>query len=229
MDTNSTSLKFRRNPNALSPWIVAVFIAIPASFLCLFFVWPVLKLASQLITGTAITDTLKSPGLMRILFFTLFQAVLSSVATLIVAALPTYLLSKWEFIGRKFLSELLVLSFMLTTVVVVSDVLNLLPESLHNTAFAIVIVHVFFNIAVVVKVVGSLWARIPNDLENASKSLGANSFLTFIQITLPMLMPAVISAAAITFVFTFTSFGVVQIIGGPRNSTLEVEIARRAL
>jgi thiamine transport system permease protein len=46
-------------------------------------------------------------------------------------------------------------------------------------------------------------------------------------VTLPALMPSLAAAALMVFLFTFTSFGVVQILGGPAFSTLEVEIYRQ--
>ena len=45
--------------------------------------------------------------------------------------------------------------------------------------------------------------------------------------TWPAIRPAVASAAAIVFLFSFTSFGVVRILGGPARSTLETEIYRQ--
>lgn len=79
------------------------------------------------------------------------------------------------------------------------------------------------------KVVGSSWEHLPVDIEHASKTLGASRLRTFRSITLPLILPSIISACSIVFLFCFTSFGVIQIIGGPRNTTLETEIARRAL
>src|SRR5690606_11060744 len=49
----------------------------------------------------------------------------------------------------------------------------------------------------------------------------------FTSVTLPALRPALASAAVIVFLFTFTSFGVIQIVGGSRHRTLEVEIYRQ--
>jgi thiamine transport system permease protein len=49
------------------------------------------------------------------------------------------------------------------------------------------------------------------------------------KITLPLLMPAVLAAAMLVFVFCFTSFGVVLILGGPHLATIEVEIYRQAV
>lgn len=57
--------------------------------------------------------------------------------------------------------------------------------------------------------------------------LGAGRFAAWRRVTLPALAPAVAAAALMVFLFTFTSFGVVQILGGPAYSTLEVEIYRQ--
>jgi thiamine transport system permease protein len=47
-------------------------------------------------------------------------------------------------------------------------------------------------------------------------------------VTLPLLAPALSSAAAVVFLFCFTSFGIVLILGGPRYATLETEIYNQA-
>ena len=48
-------------------------------------------------------------------------------------------------------------------------------------------------------------------------------------VTWPLLRPAVLAASALVFLFTFTSFGVVLVLGGPTTTTLEVEIYRRTV
>jgi thiamine transport system permease protein len=47
-------------------------------------------------------------------------------------------------------------------------------------------------------------------------------------VTLPALVPAILSAAALVFTFTFTSFGVIRVLGGVGRATIEVEVWRRA-
>jgi thiamine transport system permease protein len=54
--------------------------------------------------------------------------------------------------------------------------------------------------------------------------LGADQPGAFFKITLPILGPAVTAAALLVFIFNFTSFGVILILGGPKFATLEVEI-----
>ena len=85
-----------------------------------------------------------------------------------------------------------------------------------------------FNLAVVVRTVGAVWQHLPPDLEAAAATLGASPWRAFREITLPLLWPAILAASAIVFVFTFTSFGVIRVLGDAGTSTIEVEIWRRA-
>ena len=99
----------------------------------------------------------------------------------------------------------------------------------RHTVWAILIAHVFFNYAVVVRAVGSYWASLDHRMEEAARALGARPWQAFREVTLPRLRPAVAAAAAIVFLFSFTSFGVVLILGGPRRATIETEIYRQAV
>ena len=118
--------------------------------------------------------------------------------------------------------------FVLPTVVIGAAVLAVLPASIERGVVAIVAAHVLFNLAVVVRTVGAVLATLPRDREAAAATLGAAPSRVFREITLPAILPAIGAAAAIVFVFTFTSFGVVRILGDVRNSTIEVEIWRQA-
>ncbi len=98
---------------------------------------------------------------------------------------------------------------------------------LDGTAAAIVVANVFYNVAVVVRLVGGLWAHLDPRTEEAARVLGASRWRAFREVTWPLLRPAVVSAASIVFLFTVTSFGVVLLLGGPGDTTLEVEIYRQ--
>src|SRR5256714_109551 len=100
---------------------------------------------------------------------------------------------------------------------------------LDQSLAAILLAHVFFNYAVVVLIVGGLWSHLDPRQEDAARVLGAGRWQTFRAVTLPALRPAIAAAAAIVFLFTFTSFGVILILGGPGYSTLETEIYRQTV
>ena len=206
----------------------AALLAVPLGFLALFYAWPFVTLLTEVVDGSAVTDTLTRGGLAGVVWFTCWQAVASTAATLVAGLLPTYLVARWDFPGRRLLTALVTMPFLLPTVVVGAAFVALLPERWETSATAIVLAHVFFNVAVVVRVVGGVWSQLPPDLVHAARVLGAGPWRATREITLPLLRPAITAAASITFLFTFTSFGVVQILGGPTRVTIEVEIARRA-
>jgi len=54
--------------------------------------------------------------------------------------------------------------------------------------------------------------------------MGANPWKKMLNVTLPLLLPAISASALLIFIFDFTSFGVILVLGGLRFATLEVEI-----
>jgi thiamine transport system permease protein len=121
----------------------------------------------------------------------------------------------------------------LPTIVVASAFLALLgPRSplgirLDGSLWAILLAGLFYNVAVVLRLVGGLWTPLDPRLEEAARMLGASPWRAFRLVTWPLLRPAVLSAASIVFLFTVTSFGIVLVLGGPGQATLEVEIYRQ--
>ncbi len=217
----------------------AALIAVPLGFLTVFFVWP---LISILVTGIApggrpdlsgFREVLTSRDLAGIAWFTLWQAVASTLLTLIAALPGAYVVARYRFPGRRAVRALATIPFVLPTVVVGTAFLSLIgPQGLlgmdlSGTIWAILAAHLFFNYAVVLRTVGGLWSHLDPRLEDAARTLGAGRFQVFWHVTLPLLRPALAAAASIVFLFTFTSFGVVLILGGPGLETLEVEIYRR--
>jgi thiamine transport system permease protein len=200
--------------------------AVPLGFLLVFFVWPLAAIIRRGLSAGAMADTLSDPGLRKVAWFTVWQAALSTVLTVIVALPGASVLARYRFRGRRVVQALVTMPFVLPTVVVGAAFLALLPARWHNTVGAILVAHVFFNYAVVVRTVGAMWQHLDPRLEDAARMLGASRWRTFLEVTLPLLRPAIVASASIVFLFSFTSFGVVLLLGGPRHPTLEVEIYR---
>jgi thiamine transport system permease protein len=141
----------------------------------------------------------------------------------------TFILSRFSFTGKRLLLALITTPFLLPTVVVGTALFALLPSQMHYTAFAIIIAHVFFNMAVVVRLVMPRWSQIDPELIHAAHTLGASTLHTFRTITFPLIRPALGFASTAVALFCFTSFGAVRILGGPAYSTLETEIYVRSV
>jgi len=194
-----------------------------------FFVLPLVVLAVDDVTvgdmGRVFGEALGSD----VWWFTSWQAMVSTSITMLVAMPATWLIARHDFRGRRALVALLTLPFLLPTVVVGVAFLAILPSNLHYTTIAVVIAHAYFNVAVFVRVVGPSWAGLPGSLLHAAQSLGASPFVAFRTVTLPLIRRPLVSATGITFLFCFTSYGVVRILGGPRLATVETEIYLRAV
>lgn len=207
-------------------WGQVLVAGIPALFIAYFFLYPVARIIilglSELSIGTDSVEV----RLLRVGWFTLWQATVSTILTLLVAAPMTWAVSHFEFRGRRLATALVTVPFVLPTVVVGAAFVAL---GWRDSIGAILAAHVFFNIAVVVRTVGALWSRLDPDLHDAGRVLGAGEWEVFRTITLPLLRPAIAAAASIVFLFAFTSFGVVLILGGFQYATLEVEIYRQAV
>ena len=145
-----------------------------------------------------------------------------------------YLFARYRFRGRRVLWALTIVPFVLPTVVVGAAFLALLgPRSpfglrLEHTIWAILLAHVFYNYAVVLRIVGGFWAQLDPRLETAARMLGASPWAAFRHV----------DAAAASAGHRVGGVDRVPVhasrrsasscsLGGPQFATLEVEIYRQ--
>jgi thiamine transport system permease protein len=206
--------------------------AVPVVFLAVFFLWPLAAILerSLVVDGSVDLplDVLVEDPIPGVVWFTLWQAVASTALTVALGLPLTWALARFRFPGRRLAEALVLVPFVLPTIVVATAFLAVLPTDVEGTVWAILLAHVFFNVAVVVRVVGVAWEALDQRAWDAAATLGAGPLRRLRSVTLPLLAPALASASAIVFVFCFTSFGVVLVLGGPGRSTLETEIYNQA-
>ena len=215
--------------NRLPRRLVVALATPPAAVVVVFVVVPALVLAGRTVDASAISDTLVSRRVLSVAWFTLWQAALTTVVTLVAGMVPAYVVARRRFRGRGLVRALLVVPFMLPTVVTGAAFLALLPDGARGTWWAVVVAHSYVNLAVVVRVVGSMWETLPHDLTAAARTLGASPVSVARHVVLPLLTPAIVAAGSIVFLFAATSFGIVRLLGDGRHTTIEAEVARRAL
>jgi thiamine transport system permease protein len=213
----------------------------PLSFLTISFFYPL----SRILVLTLDPQTLASQNLLlasNILLFTFYQATLSTFLTLLLGLPSAYLFARYDFPGKSLLRALIAVPFMLPTVVVAAGFNALLgTRGLIQTLFplssfqfvgtltAILIAHIFYNTTIIIRIVGNALASLDPKLEVAARSLGADSFHVWWNVILPILRPSILASSLLVFLFDFTSFGVILLLGGPQFATLEVEIYLRVL
>jgi len=223
-------------------------LVVPFAFLALFFFYPLLTILGLSFSTLGQVQPFALRSILSPLGFTLWQAALSTLLTLAVGLPGAYLFARFEFPGKALLRALTTLPFVLPTVVVAVAFNALLgprgwlnlglmavsgaaapPIQFLNTLWAILAAHVFYNTAIVLRLVGYAWAHLDRRLVHAARTLGASSWRAWWEVTLPLLRPSILAALVLVFLFDFSSFGVVLMLGGPRFATLEVAIYTQAL
>jgi thiamine transport system permease protein len=93
---------------------------------------------------------------------------------------------------------------------------------------AIILAHGFLNFPLVIRLAGDGIERARRAYVPAAAALGASPFVSALTVVLPLTFPALIPALLLAFLYSFTSFGVVLVLGGVKSTTLSVEIYRQA-
>lgn len=225
-----------RPPNRTLGWLVAG--AVPVAFLAIFFAFPVGSILGRGLGDGSALDVIRRRSTGRLVWFTVWQAAASTALTLAAGLPAAWAVARVDLPGRRVLRALLIVPFVLPTLVVGAALQAVFERlgldgtggglRLQETVWAILLAHVVFNVAVVVRIVGGYWALLDRRVEEVARVLGASRWQVAREVVLPRLAPALWSAAGIVFLFSFTSFGVILTLGGPGHPTVETEIWRYA-
>jgi len=207
----------------------------PLLFVGVLFFWPVSKIIGLGI-GSSWLEILTDPNTLSAIWFTIWQAALSTAICLVIGIPGAYVLYRKSFRGQRFVRALITVPLVLPTIIVAISftafrAVHGMYESIglgfivENPIYWIIAAHVFVNYSITVRTIGGVWATLDNETEEAAAMAGAGRLRTLISITLPQLKPAVVSAAALTFLFCSTSFGIVLILGGGQVNSIETEIS----
>lgn len=210
---------------------------VPVAFVAVFFGWPVLALihrAAGASDGTGVGRLLRNTDAFGLLGITLGQALASTVLVAVVSIPIVWLVARVDLPGSGLLMVAVTVPFVLPTVVVgivFRAVLGgpLAGLGIESGFWAVLLAHVFLNVAVFVRVVGAAMRSQATRAAEAARCLGAGPVRAFVTVLLPPLLPAIGAAASLVFLFCSTSFGVIIILGDGRLRTLETEIYQQAI
>jgi thiamine transport system permease protein len=166
------------------------------------------------------------PETLKAIWFTLWQAAVSTAIALLIGVPGAYILYRKQFFGQRIIRALITVPLVLPTIVVA-----IVFASFRGLPAIplIIAAHVFINYSLVVRTLGGVWATMDNETEEAAALAGAGRLRTLIAVTLPQLKPAIVSAAALTFLFCSSSYGIILILGGGQVQSVETEIATATL
>ncbi len=199
--------------------------AVPLLFVGVLFAWPLINILQLGLTGNWL-QSLAEQQTLDAVWFTIWQALVSTLICLVLGVPGAYLLYRKSFAGQKLLRALVTVPLVLPTIVVAIAFVGFrdLPA-----IWLIILAHVFINYSITVRSVGGVWAGMDFETEEAAALAGAGRLRILWSISLPQLRPAVVSAASLTFLFCATSFGIILVLGGGLIRSIETEISVAAL
>lgn len=163
-------------------------------------------------------------------FTTLTISTIAAPLTALVGLATAYLLVRQKFAGKNAFEFSTMLSFAIPgTVIGVSYIMafNFPPIELTGTSIILIVVFVFRNMPVGVRGGIAAMSQLDKSLDEASITLGANSFTTVRRVIAPLLGPAVLAALTYSFVRAITSVSaVIFLVSAKHNMATSFIVGR---
>lgn len=179
--------------------------------------------------------------IISVIIFTFYQALLSTILSLIFALTLAKALYNFEFFGKNFILKILSATFFLPSLVAIAGIFTVYGKSgmiaqiLHFFGlnynfkiygiFGILLAHIFLNFPFATKIIYQALSEIPTENRKLADILGLNFWQTFKILELPTILKQIIPTCGLIFMLCFSSFAIVLTLGGsPKYTTIEVAI-----
>ncbi len=155
------------------------------------------------------------PGIRDAVVKSLQIGVVSTIAATALGTLLALALVRHRFRGRSATNMLIFLPMSTPEIVLGASLLTMFLQARVVTGFlTIFIAHVMFIVSYVVVTVKARLINFDRHLEEAAMDLGANEWTTFRLVTLPLLAPAILSAALLGFALSIDDFVITYFVAG---------------
>ena len=149
----------------------------------------------------------------------------STLVSTVLGTLAALAMERFRFRGRLAFDGVLYLPIIIPDIAMaLSTLLFFVILGIALSRYTILIAHVAFNIAFVAIIVRARLADMDSALEEAAADLGANEWVTFRRVTLPLLMPGIVAAALLAFTLSLDDFVITFFVAGPGSTTLPVRV-----
>jgi spermidine/putrescine transport system permease protein len=169
-------------------------------------------------------------------------AVISTIIATILGTMTGIAMERFRFPFRKTYDGILYLPVIVPDIVMGVSLLAFFALALNlvnnamvlegDSAFrpglgTVIIAHVAFNISFVAIVVRTSLRDFNKALEEAAMDLGANEWVTFKRVTLPLIMPGILGGALLAFTLSLDDFVITFFTTGPGGTTLPIDVFGR--
>ena len=208
-------------------WLAVLAIALP---LVLLLVW---SFANRWPTPELFPTALSLRGWQRLFsgYFNIWQVTLSSVTlslwvgafSAIIAAMAARAICLYSFPGKRLLEALVLLPVLIPATVFGMSIHALLIRwRLNNSIIAVVLCQLICALPFAMRVMLETTRLASARLEEQARVLGAGSFAGFLHGSLPAIAPGLVSAWALSFLFSYTQYFLTLLVGGGKIKTLAI-------
>jgi len=172
----------------------------------------------------------------------LFVAFVSTAISTVLGTMTAIAMERFRFPFRRTYDGILYLPVIIPDIVMAISLLAFFSLSLGwmNNLFGlqgnsalrpglttVIIAHVAFNISFVAIVVRTSLRELDPNFEEAAQDLGANEWITFRRIILPLITPGILGGALLAFTLSLDDFVITFFTTGPGGTTLPIEVFGR--
>ncbi len=222
--------RLRREP------VLLLAVQASAASLIVFVLWPLAQVfvegfrTGQGAEGFSLVQfekLLQTPMVARATTNTLVIGVTTAVIATVIGTLVAYTLTLTDIPGKRWLRVLTILplvsppfavSFAFILLfgrrgVITYDLLHITERNIYGP-HGIVLVQLISDTPLVILILSAVFASISRDLEEAAEDLGGRPFFILRTVTFPLVTPAILTAALLTFISSISDFGNPMLIGG---------------
>lgn len=167
---------------------------------------------------------LNSTGIIPGIINSVIVAVITLVLSTIIAAPAGYAISRYIFPGRDFfrLSILAVRAFPIVVLAIPLAVV-FINLGIFDSVYSLALMHTALTLPTTILIIGSVFASIPYELEEAAQVFGCTPFQAFRQVVLPLVLPGIAAAAIFTFVMSWNEVFAASVLT-IQNRTLPAQV-----
>ena len=169
-------------------------------------------------------DLFRDGRLIQSLGYSLWISPAAAAAATVLGFCAAYVLNRFQFLGKKLLSIVLIIPIIIPPLILGVAFLGLLSGlQLQGKLLSIFLTHVVILIPTAIALIGLRLSQMPKDLEEAAWNLGATEWQALWRVVLPWSIPGIAGAWLLAFTFSFDEFVIAWFVSGFQQ-TLPVAI-----
>lgn len=209
--------------------IVIVFL--PFTFLFAFLILPVLytfflsflNISNNTFTLQNYLAVLNDPLNQYFIYWTFYESIVTTIVSIVLGLGTSYILSHYNIPAKKLIRNFLTVPFLLPSITVLIGFIAVYGDRIF-TSNGIILANLFYNLPLMIRLTELGWLSINPEYEVVAKSLSMSRLSYFYHVELRHLLPSILTASLLVFIYSFNNFATVLVLGGVQFQTIEVRI-----